>query len=104
QHLNEARPVHADCLTVVRCVFHGDELSRFVDRAARSDAVVVIEGQTVKTLCQDEDFRYAVAAGSWSGHIVTARARVCIGRRDAVEVPRKDQWSAGIRYGRTRSF
>jgi hypothetical protein len=64
QHLNEAGAVHADRLPVVGGVVHRDELSSLIHSTARHNSVAVIEGQMIKALRQDEDFRHTVAAST----------------------------------------
>src|SRR5215469_5621282 len=73
QHLDEPRPVHADGLSVVGGVIQRDKLTGLIYSATRHDAVVVIEGQMIEALSQDEDLRNAIAASTGHGSIVTTR-------------------------------
>ena len=60
--------------------------------------------QMIKALRQNEDFGHAVAPGTRDGRIVTAGTRICVGRGQAVEVPRKHKRRVGIRNGCAGSF
>src|SRR5205823_9486389 len=88
QHLDEARPEHAERRPRVRDVLQLRRLSYFIHLTARRRRVAAIEGCEIEALPEHEDVRddIAAAAGDSERQVVTTGAGIGVRRRDAIEI------------------